>query len=438
MAHGDGNSSAREEDFLEWAETKAVPIATVDPEEPYDADDFLESLATTSIGDAQVVVLSEGFHNCQEMMALHHRIIRYLVEHHGFTAVITESGLPESRRIHNYIQGKDDCNTVYIQGLNKMYSEWVEGRDLIEWMRKFNEKHANCLAYYGSDIGGFYQDWKTPFESTILEYLSTVDASFHQRISQDLKPYLDLMSQDARLNYQEKLSRTEKARLEVILDEALETMDSKRDAYIATGRCESDFEWARQSLESMRLAEQYYQNYQQRCSPQTSKFVGLNVREIAMHRNTLWALEQERRRSHKATPKAIVISHVIHTKTESQYQGELWGIFTPAGQIIKQSLGEGIVFAIGMVYGGGEYWKDWQKGRNVRRTAPIPPNGESGLESTLGKLSKERYFLPWRSGPESWLSSLCSMRENDYFINIRPREWDACIFLKEVHPSTPV
>ena len=76
---------------------------------------------------------SEGFHNCREMMALHHRIIQYLVEHHGFNTVVSESGLPESRIIHDYVLGKnsksstyhDDVNVMFQKGLNKMYGEWV-------------------------------------------------------------------------------------------------------------------------------------------------------------------------------------------------------------------------------------------------------------------------------------------------------------------------
>ena len=29
------------------------------------------------------------------------------------------------------------------------------------------------------------------------------------------------------------------------------------------------------------------------------------------------------------------------------------------------------------------------------------------------------------------------MRENDYFIKIKPMEWNGCIYLHEVDPATP-
>lgn len=426
--------------FLEWANPQAIPVEIGSSSN----EAFFDAL-TNTISNATIVAISEGFHNCKEMMTLHQQIIQYLVEQHGFATVITESGLPESRLIHDYVLGKlnpEDEKRMYQKGLNKMYSAWREGRELIEWIRHYNQEQNNVttsppVAYYGSDIGGFYQDWKTPFKA-ILEYLTRVDKPFHDKLSSELEPFLSEMSQNARLNYQDKLTRLEKAQLEVILEEALQTMDSNRAIYIEQGSSESDYEWARQCLESMRLAEHYYRNYEQRCHPETSKMVGLNGREVAMHRNTLWALEQERNRLGRP-PKAIVISHVIHTKTESQYQDELWGFFTPAGQMLKQSLGDKFC-VIGTVYEGGEYWKQWQKGPEVRHVASIPAAKDDGIEQVLGEVLGDNYFLPWNKAPlsaQEWLSSLCVMRENDYFINIRPMEWDGCVFLRSVQPATP-
>ena len=45
--------------------------------------------------------------------------------------------------------------------------------------------------------------------------------------------------------------------------------------------------------------------------------------------------------------KIIWINHVIHTKTETQYQDNTWRFLTPAGQMIRQSVGHYKVFIIG-------------------------------------------------------------------------------------------
>ncbi|CAB9515054.1 Erythromycin esterase [Seminavis robusta] len=437
-------ANAAEEKFLRWAQANLIPIPTINPHEDIHDDSDLKKIATV-IGDGtQVVAISEGCHNSREMLTLCHKMVRLLVEF-GFNTIISETAFPEARLIFDYVQGKyspttkEEKEEMYRQGLNQMYSQWVEGRDLIEWMREYNQDHDNILHYYGSDIGGFYKDWKTPFQR-IFDYLNTVDEAFASTLHSELKPYLDRMGQNARLVYQFELSRFEQCELEAILDNALHEMDSNREEYVnAASGNDFEYEWARQSLESMRLAEHYYRNYAQRCDPDTSKLGGLNGREMAMYRNVLWALkERQKRQDHPI--KAIIIHHVIHTKTECQYQDKTWGFFTPAGHMLKESLGEKL-YVIGMAYGGGNYWKEWQKGPDVRSIARIPPASPDGLEEFMELIpqSGQCYFLPWKEGPSEtkpWLSTLYSMRENDYFVKIVPREWDACFYFKSVQPAT--
>ena len=73
------------------------------------------------------------------------------------------------------------------------------------------------------------------------------------------------------------------------------------------------------------------------------------------------------------------------------------------------------------------------------------PKKEGGIEPILSAVNKSNYFIHWekllvKDGfpvPNAFLSSTFFMRENDYFIKIRPMEWDACIYLNEVNPATP-
>ena len=88
--------------FVAWAKENAVDIESVDP--LHDASD-LKAIASAIGEDVEIVALSEGCHNSKQMMSLHHRIVRHLVENCGFNVVATETGLPESRLIHDYVQG---------------------------------------------------------------------------------------------------------------------------------------------------------------------------------------------------------------------------------------------------------------------------------------------------------------------------------------------
>ena len=209
--------------FIDWAKQNASEIVSIFPTE--DNHD-LEPIAEL-IGSSKFVALSEGFHNCKEIMSLHFRIIRYLIENHGFNTVLSESGLPESRMIYDYVQGKDASENMWEVGLNKMYGAWSEGRQLINYMRDYNSSHDNRLQYYGTDIGGFYQNWKMPLEH-ILQYLKTVDVEHHTSLYEKLHPFMELLANNARLNYSEHLSPTQKNELVVILDEAVANFNIRK------------------------------------------------------------------------------------------------------------------------------------------------------------------------------------------------------------------
>lgn len=429
------------ESFSDWAKDNGVPLLSLCPGTSV-VDDL--EVISASVGDAQVVGLSEGCHNSSEMMTLHHRIAKYLVENKGFTVIATESGLPESKLVSDYVQNKDmgdmGRDKMYMEGLNKMYSEWREGRDLIEWMKSYNATHDNRLHYYGVDIGGFYANWRRPLEQ-VIGYLHQVDKEYAVVLAGQLEPFLAVMTENARINYKERLSALEKAKLAIILDEAVEHLNKHQKIFVEMSSTD-EYEWARQGMISMQLAENYYRNFDsiRDNPPGHGKYSGLNGREIAMHRNLMWILDTHQNKFPGQEVKIIWINHVIHTKTETQYQDPTWGYFTPAGQMIRQSLGPEKVFIIGLLYGGGQYWKDWQK-VDKRSIASIQPSKENGLEKIMGGLGLPQCYLPWKQIPPAtglpFLTSEFTMRENDYFIKIKPMEWDAVIYLGTVNPATP-
>ena len=110
----------------------------------------------------------------------------------------------------------EDVEAMYEAGLNKMYSEWREGRELIEWMRRYNQEHGNRLQYFGLDIGGFYQNWKSPLD-LVYAYLKGVDPEFARTLAEKMAPFLAVMTENAWVNYKEKLGPLERAQLAVHL-----------------------------------------------------------------------------------------------------------------------------------------------------------------------------------------------------------------------------
>jgi hypothetical protein len=74
------SEKSSQEAFIEWGKQNTISIHSL---VAVDDNSDLKAIAD-AIGDAKVVALSEGFHNCKEMMQLHERLIRYLVEEKGF------------------------------------------------------------------------------------------------------------------------------------------------------------------------------------------------------------------------------------------------------------------------------------------------------------------------------------------------------------------
>ena len=122
----------------------------------------------------------------------------------------------------------------------------------------------------------------------------------------------------------------------------------------------------------------------------------------------------------------------------------MWGFFTPTAELIKQALGDDNFFSIGMTYGKGKFWNKWQNPDERFVDSCIPWNTQKWtVEESLSKCGDHNFFLNWGMLPLSdftsqyWMNSNLSVRDDDTFYKIEPREWDACIYLDEVNPATP-
>ena len=98
------------------------------------------------------------------------------------------------------------------------------------------------------------------------------------------------MTENARINYNEKLDSLQRTQLAIILQEAVDVFDKNKEKYVSKSN-QFEFEWARQSMISMQLAANYYENILDIQASKNPKFSGLNGREIAMHQNMMWIFQ---------------------------------------------------------------------------------------------------------------------------------------------------
>ncbi len=159
-----------------------IPLRTLDPEASLDDLDWLDQ----AIGDARVVAIGEGAHYNGEFARLRHRLLRYLVERHGFSAYATESGFTEGWQVDDWVRGRTDDATneegdrlgqVMANGMTSLMGLWAPVRAQLEWMRRHNRTAAQPVGFYGIDLSGSNASL-LPGLDAVLGYLSQAEPDF--------------------------------------------------------------------------------------------------------------------------------------------------------------------------------------------------------------------------------------------------------------------
>lgn len=153
----------------------AVHPLRLDPDAPLDDLTWLDE----AIGHARVVAIGESSHYNHEFLALRHRLLRYLVQRHGFSAYTLESGFPEGWRADTWVRdsGPGELGSVLATGLTSLMGLWTEIRDLMTWLRHHNQTTTRTVGFYGIDLPGSVVS-TLPALQLVFDYLGTVDPEF--------------------------------------------------------------------------------------------------------------------------------------------------------------------------------------------------------------------------------------------------------------------
>jgi erythromycin esterase len=122
------------------------------------------------IGDARVVAIGESAHYNREFFQLRHRVLRHLVERHGFTTFAMETGFVEGRQVDAWIQnGEEPLANTMANGLTSLMGLWTEVRAQLEWLRE-----QQPMSFYGIDLGGSNVS-PLPALDAVTRYLAQAD-----------------------------------------------------------------------------------------------------------------------------------------------------------------------------------------------------------------------------------------------------------------------
>ncbi|HEX4220879.1 MAG TPA: erythromycin esterase family protein [Pseudonocardiaceae bacterium] len=153
----------------------AIHPLLLEPNGPLDDLAWLDH----AIGDARVVAIGESSHYNHEFLALRHRLLRYLVERHGFSGYAMESGFPEGRQADGWVRDgrPDQLGSVLASGLTSLMGPWTEIRDLMSWLWQHNQNSTGKVGFYGIDLPGSAVS-AMPGLELVFDYLGEVDPRF--------------------------------------------------------------------------------------------------------------------------------------------------------------------------------------------------------------------------------------------------------------------
>ena len=165
---------------IRLSDAAVIPLRTLDPTGPLDDLDWLDQ----AIGDSRVVAIGESSHYNRESYQLRHRLLRYLVERHGFSAYAMESGFVEGWLTDGWVRGGEDdagdpeqLSDVMANGMTSLMGLWTQMRAHLEWMRQRNRKSAHPVGFYGIDLPGSMVSL-LPGLDAVIAYLAEADPEF--------------------------------------------------------------------------------------------------------------------------------------------------------------------------------------------------------------------------------------------------------------------
>ncbi|MFK4146499.1 erythromycin esterase family protein [Streptomyces sp. NPDC004065] len=120
-----------------WLEENALPLPDAHAGAPKPDHTGLEPLRKT-LDDVQVLGMGEATHGTAEFFRLKHRLLRFLVEEMGCTALAMEAGASAARAVDDHVvHGTGDAADA-LAGLGFWTWRTREMLDVVEWLREHN------------------------------------------------------------------------------------------------------------------------------------------------------------------------------------------------------------------------------------------------------------------------------------------------------------
>jgi erythromycin esterase len=308
----------------EWAHDCAVPLV-----ERFDSGHLDVEPLGAMVGDAPVVALSEAAHLGAEPLEFRNRVLEYLVEDKGFTAIAIESGIVESRAVHDYVLGsRSELASVVAAGFSWTFDALPQNTALVRWLRAYNAdpRHARKVNFYGFDVPGSPGNphARRGVDTALVEalrYVATVDEPAADDLQESMAPLLsrmrfDFVRHENAPGY-DALSQVQRDALTAGINELIALLERHETAYVAAGGL-SNYTWGYRAAIAARQVDSWLRQIPLGWQPAevTVQFPGeqtkffaraTDVRDRAQADNLDWVMRQE-----GESGKVLVFAHAYH------------------------------------------------------------------------------------------------------------------------------
>ena len=303
--------------FLSTSVFGALPGVTefsASPENVTDAE--LSALLHARVAAADVVAIGESVHGSSGFLKIQARLIRYLVENHGFRLIVGENATLRSLELGRWVSS---CTTTRTPApIEVLYFPTASDRALWDWVCDFNRSHpGDPIVFRGMDI------WDRPWEHYSRIQASGIRAGIDPAILNGIKSVCPVHQSSSWLELQpvyERLEREGKflpeanyrkcrALLTTLLDASRESGLERRKRKDPSS--DEAFELAISASTILGWLGYYNYNW-------SNDILSWNERDLAQGRNLMLVMAK-----HDAT-RAILFAHTSHI-SHNRSPADWWG-----------------------------------------------------------------------------------------------------------------
>lgn len=368
--------------LVEAIEREAVPFELTDQSENLDA-------VATRLADAPVVGIGESSHGVREFKEIPQRLVRRLVDDHGYRLVAMEGTLGEFEAVNAYVtDGEGDLETA-LSSLQFHFWGTDEIRRLCERLRAFNEGRPedDRVAVRGFDAQ-FYDVNATAVRS----YLDRVDPEYLSTVEDSLEPLTTPIQASSPSAFATDAQTT-------LIENLRERLRSHEDEYVeASSR--SEWRLARRHVRTLERGLLFAEK-----SAAEEYDLGKEIRDEAMADNVTWLREWT------GADRAVVMGSVNHTM-RSPGDGDQPG--TRMGQHLADEFGRDY-YSLGLTFGTGSFSVPANHQRTEFETYELDGPVDGTLEATLADLSRSPTYLDFEDAREQavvddWLTETSKLQ----------------------------